>query len=192
VHHYSEPQTHAFNTPYQLSLIPPQMLAQAAVFGGAPLRDLPRDASVTHHDVRHGDVLVFATDGVWDNISPQEILGTVSRFMTTFRGWKTVGSAGMAGSKHLRRLTQPGGTGKAGDTEQDDHTLQSLIAAAITADAKAASMNTKRNGPFAKEVQKLYPEEGFRGGKVDDICVLVVIVVKVHPSALPSTEVEAE
>ena len=160
------------------------MLAQAATFGGAHLHDLPRDASVTHHDVKHGDVLVFATDGVWDNTSPQEILGTVSRLMTTFRGWKSVGSTGMAGSKHLRRLTQPGGTKKASDAKQDNHTLQSLLAAAITAEAKAASMNTRRNGPFAKEVQKLFPEEGFRGGKVDDICVLVVIVVKVQPNDL--------
>ncbi len=156
------------------------MLAQAAVFGGAQLQDSPRDASVTHHSVKHGDVLVFATDGVWDNISPQEILGIVSRFMMTSRGWKSLGSAGMAASKHLHRLTQPGGTGKAGDTAQDDHTLQSIIATAITRDAKAAGMNPKRDGPFAKQVQKLYPEEGFHGGKEDDICVLVVIVVGVQ------------
>ena len=169
------------------------MLAQAAAFGGAPLRDLPRDANVTHHDVKHGDVLVFGTDGVWDNVSPQEILGTVSRFMTTFRGWKSVGSTGMAGSKHLRRLTLPGGTRKAvEDDSRDDHTLQSLIATAITRDAKSASMNTKRDGPFAKEVQKLYPEDGFRGGKVDDICVLVVIVVRVQPTGLLSTEADSE
>lgn len=168
------------------------MLAQSAAFGGAPLRDLPRDATVTHHDVKHGDVLVFATDGVWDNLSPREVLGTVSRYMTTFNGWKLDESRGIEGSKHLRRLTQPGGTKKAGDTPQDDDTLQSLIAAAITQDAKAASRNTKRDGPFAKEVQKLYPEEGFHGGKVDDVCVLVVIVVRVHPDDLLSTASDSQ
>ena len=30
----SEPQTHAFNTPYQLSLVPPSVAARAAAFGG--------------------------------------------------------------------------------------------------------------------------------------------------------------
>lgn len=74
VHHYSNPQTHAFNTPYQLSIIPPKILARARIFGGEPLSDYPGDASVTSHQLRHGDVLVFATDGVWDNLSPTEVL----------------------------------------------------------------------------------------------------------------------
>jgi protein phosphatase PTC7 len=34
------------------------------------------------------------------------------------------------------------------------------------------------DGPFAKEVQKYYPNEDWRGGKVDDICVVVAIVVE--------------
>src|SRR5206468_3975483 len=68
VHHYADPQTHAFNTPYQLSLIPPRILAQSRTFGGTPLADLPKDANVTNHELRHGDVLIFASDGVWDNL----------------------------------------------------------------------------------------------------------------------------
>jgi protein phosphatase PTC7 len=42
--------------------------------------------------------------------------------------------------------------------------------------AKQASVNTKRDGPFAKEVKKYYPHEGWHGGKVDDICVVIAIV----------------
>ncbi|KAI4155254.1 MAG: hypothetical protein LQ340_001107, partial [Diploschistes diacapsis] len=76
IHYASEPQTHAFNTPYQLSLVPPAMLAQSRAFGGDMLHDMPGDATVSHHDVRHGDVFVFGSDGVWDNLSPADVLRT--------------------------------------------------------------------------------------------------------------------
>ena len=77
IHNYSEPQTHAFNTPYQLSIVPEKVLAQAAAFGGEQLCDFPKDANVSQHSLRHGDVLVFASDGVWDNLSSQDILRIV-------------------------------------------------------------------------------------------------------------------
>ncbi|KAL8946225.1 MAG: hypothetical protein Q9222_007351 [Ikaeria aurantiellina] len=171
VHHYSNPQTHAFNTPYQLSIIPPKILARSRIFGSMPLRDFPRDASVTSHQVRHGDVLVFATDGLWDNIGSGELLRLVSRHMTGFKAWKT-GEQGMRVGKNLHALTQEGGIPK-----QYENTLQTLLAVAITGEAKAVSQNTKRDGPFAKEVQKFYPHEDFHGGKVDDICVVVALAV---------------
>jgi len=172
VHHYSDPQTHAFNTPYQLSIIPPKVLARAKIFGGSPLSDYPRDASVTRHQLRHGDVLVFATDGVWDNLSSSDVLQIVSRHMTGFQVW-TVGPKGTEVSDSIRNLTLRGGIPK----EHEDH-LQTLLAIAIAGEAKMASMNTRRDGPFAKEVKKFYPDEDFHGGKVDDICVVVAIVVK--------------
>jgi protein phosphatase PTC7 len=56
-------------------------------------------------------------------------------------------------------------------------TLQSIIAAAIVGEAKIASESSKRDGPFAKEMQKHYPYDPWHGGKVDDIAVLVVIPV---------------
>jgi len=172
VHHYSNPQTHAFNTPYQLSIIPPKVLARAKIFGGSPLSDYPRDASITSHQLRHGDVLVFATDGVWDNLSSSDVLQIVSRHMTAFQVWE-VGPKGTEVSDSIRNLTLRGGIPK----EHEDN-LQTLLAIAIAGEAKMASMNTKRDGPFAKEVKRFYPGEDFHGGKVDDICVVVAIVVK--------------
>jgi protein phosphatase PTC7 len=81
IHAYSEPQTHAFNTPYQLSVVPEKVLLQAKAFGGQQLCDFPSDANVSQHELRHGDVLVFASDGVWDNLSRHDILRIVSRVM---------------------------------------------------------------------------------------------------------------
>ncbi|KAL8860170.1 MAG: hypothetical protein Q9178_003434 [Gyalolechia marmorata] len=171
VHYDSNPQTHAFNTPYQLSIIPPKILARSRIFGGMPLRDFPRDASITNHEVRHGDVLVFATDGVWDNISTNELLRIVSRHMTGFQAWQA-SEKGMVVGKELGALVKDGGIPK-----EKENSLQTLLAVAITGEAKAASQNTKRDGPFAKEVHKFYPHEDFHGGKVDDICVVVAVVI---------------
>ena len=142
------------------------------MFGGSPLSDYPRDASVTSHQLRNGDVLVFATDGVWDNLSSTDVLRIVSRYMTSFQAWD-VGDKGIAVSDAIRNLTLEGGIPK-----EHENNLQTLLAITITGEAKMASMNTKRDGPFAKEVQKFYPAEDFHGGKVDDICVVVAIVVK--------------
>jgi protein phosphatase PTC7 len=174
VHNHSEPQTHAFNTPYQLSIIPQKMKAKNAAFGGKQLHDLPKDASVTKHSLRHGDVLIFATDGVWDNLSSQDILRIVSRLMVGARAWEPT-EEGIRVGERLTFFTMtappPAGT-------QGIPSLQSFLAVGIAGEAKAASINTKVDGPFAKEVQRYYPEEDWRGGKVDDICVVVAIVVE--------------
>ena len=52
------------------------------------------------------------------------------------------------------------------------------MALAITKEAKEASLNTKRDGPFAREVQRYYPGENWHGGKADDICTVVAIAIE--------------
>ncbi|KAJ5547061.1 hypothetical protein N7494_004646 [Penicillium frequentans] len=176
VHHYSTPQTHGFNTPYQLSLIPPKMRAQASIFGGAYLEDFPRDASVTNVQVQHGDVLILATDGVFDNLNNQDILKLVSSRMILTGAWTATADYGVAVSDKLRELTVPGGEGIITSPETT-LTLQSLLAASIANEAKVASVDFRRDGPFAKEAQRYYPGDYYRGGKVDDICALVLVAI---------------
>ena len=172
VHHFSDPQTHAFNTPFQLSIIPPRILARSRVFGGGPLHDMPEDASVTRHEVEHGDVLVFATDGVWDNLDSKDLLRIIEKPMQSFQAW-IESDSGVHTSSHIHNLTLPGGIPK-----QFENSLQTLLAVAIAGEAKMASLDTRTEGPFAREVQKYFPNEEYFGGKVDDICTIVVIVVK--------------
>lgn len=167
VHGSSEAQIHAFNTPYQLSVIPPSALARMAAFGGTQLSDLPRDAEVTRHALRHGDVLVFASDGLWDNLFNQDILRIVSGAMTTTGAWRKT-DEGTRAAPDLTSLTD--------HANGPDPTIQAHIATEITAAAKAASVNTKLNGPFAHEVKKYFPQETWTGGKVDDITVIVAII----------------
>jgi protein phosphatase PTC7 len=167
VHHYSNPQTHAFNTPYQLSITPPHILAQAEIFGGIPLNDAPDKADLQDHMLRHGDVLILATDGVWDNLNSQEVLNIVSNEMRARGAWQKDEEQGFVVTEKIVSLTRP----------SQRKTLQGRIAAAIVAEAKTASHNEKRDGPFAKETRKFYPNDPYHGGKVDDISVLVVIPV---------------
>ncbi|PFH55911.1 hypothetical protein XA68_17396 [Ophiocordyceps unilateralis] len=163
----SGPQTHAFNAPYQLSVIPPRMAAQAAALGGsAPFRDLPRDADVSQHRLRHGDVLLLATDGLLDNLFHQDILHIASRVMVSSGAWTLTQTEGVRVSESIDALV----------ATTEGKTLQSLLATELVAAAKAASVNVKIDGPFAKEAKRYYPNERWNGGKVDDICVVVAVV----------------
>lgn len=164
----SEPQTHGFNTPYQLAVVPDFMKRKSSMFGGSYLSDLPQDAIVSQCRLQHGDVLVFASDGVWDNLSRSEILKTVSKIMLENQAWKHT-SEGISVSRDLLTFLH----------NKSATSLQSILAASIMIESKVASMNVSRDGPFAREVHKYYPRESYRGGKIDDICVLVAIACEV-------------
>ena len=148
------------------------MLALSKIFGGEQLSDSPHDSNLTHHDVRHGDVLIFATDGVWDNLGLTDLLQIMSRQMLGFQAW-SAGANGTAVTERLNSLTLEGGIAR-GAAED---TLQTSLAVSVVGEAKQASQDTKRNGPFAREVHKFYPHEDYHGGKIDDICVVVAVVV---------------
>lgn len=143
-------------------------------FGSEPLSDMPSAADVSTHSVRHGDVFVFATDGVWDNLTPNELLKVVAKQMMSRGAWTHD-----KGKSDVRQELQEMTTNAAVGDEQAKNTLQTQLAVALVSEAKAASENQRRDGPFAREVQKHYPAENWHGGKVDDICVVVVVVVEV-------------
>ena len=181
----SEPQIHAFNTPYQLSVVPPAVLAKAKIFGGNPLMDQPRDAEVYHHGLRHGDVLILASDGVWDNLFTTNILQIVSHVMQEGGAWTTNSAdAGVEVAQDLGPLTEvPEYQPSALKNPPEPVALQSVLATQIVAAAKSASMNRNRESPFVREVRKYYPHDAYHGGKVDDICVVVAVV-----SEVPATQ----
>jgi protein phosphatase PTC7 len=61
-------QLRAFNTPFQLGHAPDS--GDAA----DPRFESPHDASIVRVPVRPGDVLVLATDGLFDNMSEDDLL----------------------------------------------------------------------------------------------------------------------
>lgn len=98
--------------------------------------------------------------------------------MLDYNVWRDNDGVGIKISDDLEPLTKsiethvPAGEGKG------PQTLQSLLAMAVAFEAKKASHNQRREGPFAREVRRYYPNERWRGGKVDDIAVLVLVAVE--------------
>lgn len=67
--HRSEEQQHYFNTPFQLSLPPPG--------NNNVLSDSPDSADQYSFPVKDGDVILVATDGVFDNVPKKLLLETL-------------------------------------------------------------------------------------------------------------------
>ncbi|KAI7277962.1 protein serine/threonine phosphatase 2C [Hortaea werneckii] len=176
----SEAQTHAFNTPYQLSKIPPRMQAQHAIFGGSKqLSETPKEADIEHHQVRHGDIVLFATDGVWDNLSAQDVLQIVTKVMEEHGYWfRSHNFPGAEALLNASRVSQIARSLSPERKEEMENFLPALLAQAVMREAKVAGLDSRRNGPFAKEVNMWYPQEGWQGGKPDDIAVVVGIAVE--------------
>lgn len=68
--HRSEEQQHYFNTPFQLSFPPPG-------HGNNVLSDSPESADTFSFPVKNGDVILVATDGVFDNVPIKLLLETL-------------------------------------------------------------------------------------------------------------------
>ncbi|KAI5955372.1 PTC7 [Candida jiufengensis] len=66
-------QTHNFNTPYQLAKIPKHILKKAEMEGRRYIIDSPNLADEYEWDLKPNDLIMFATDGVTDNVIPQDI-----------------------------------------------------------------------------------------------------------------------
>lgn len=63
-------QTHGFNTPYQLAMIPDKLLKEK---NNRFIMDQPLDADEYEFQVLKNDIVLFATDGVIDNIDIKDI-----------------------------------------------------------------------------------------------------------------------
>lgn len=75
--HRSEEQQHYFNTPFQLSLPPPG-------HGDNVLSDSPESADTYSFPVEEGDVVLVATDGVFDNVPTSLLLDTLKQVIFYF------------------------------------------------------------------------------------------------------------
>jgi protein phosphatase PTC7 len=142
--------------------------------------------------VSHGDVFVLATDGVWDNLAPEDMLRIISSEMVRRQAWilPDTKDGNRDGAVHVGATLESLATPKTvtasnqvkGESEvstaNENVELSTVLARSIVREAKRASIDTRRDGPFAKEVKRRFPWENYRGGKVDDICCVVGIVLQ--------------
>eukprot|EP00802_Teleaulax_amphioxeia_P013354 Tamp_13404.p1 GENE.Tamp_13404~~Tamp_13404.p1 ORF type:complete len:555 (-),score=77.21 Tamp_13404:59-1702(-) len=138
-------QQHYFNCPFQL---------------GMGSDDSPLDADYyIIDDLRHGDLLVAGTDGVWDNVYEEELLSLVADDMSS-----------------APRLAE-----REGDAQGLEVWPLEPLARAISRTSHLRARDTEYASPFATNAEK----EGLKysGGKLDDITVVVSRLCRV-----PKTE----
>ncbi|KAL1936149.1 hypothetical protein VTP01DRAFT_283 [Rhizomucor pusillus] len=131
----SEEQQHSFNFPYQL---------------GTASFDSPGDAQQFTVKIEEGDIVVLATDGLFDNLYDDEILEEVQQCLQNNRV-----------------------------TPQDDPSsvasVPQLISDALARRAKEVSEDPANpSSPF--QVRAMHEGLYYQGGKADDISVLVAII----------------
>ncbi|XP_068616769.1 protein phosphatase PTC7 homolog isoform X1 [Brachionichthys hirsutus] len=74
--HRSDEQQHYFNTPFQLTIAPPGA-------EGAVLSDSPDAADSSSFDVQLGDIILTATDGLFDNMPDSMILQELQKLQNS-------------------------------------------------------------------------------------------------------------
>ncbi|CAB1318414.1 unnamed protein product [Coregonus sp. 'balchen'] len=131
--HRSDEQQHYFNTPFQLSIAPPGA-------EGVVLSDSPEAADSSSFDVQLGDIILTASDGLFDNMPDYMIL------------------------QELKKL-------KSANYDSIQQTAQS-----IAKQAHELAYDPNYMSPFAQ----FACDNGLnvRGGKPDDITVLLSIVAE--------------
>jgi protein phosphatase PTC7 len=67
----SQEQTHFFNAPYQLSIVPPSQSSDNHI------KDTPDKSDTNKIEVKNGDIVVLGTDGLFDNLFADEIVSIV-------------------------------------------------------------------------------------------------------------------
>ncbi|KAK9457530.1 phosphatase 2C-like domain-containing protein [Dipodascopsis uninucleata] len=158
IHYMSSPQTHYFNAPYQLAIIPQKLLEQNSRYGGKHFDDKPADANLATHKLKHGDVILFCTDGVLDNLAPNDCLRIINEEMVNCGNWI---------------LEKKSGSIK--PSENREFTGSDIVAKRVVSQALKASLDSKTDGPFALEAQRQM-HVLYKGGKPDDITALVMFV----------------
>ena len=168
--HESQESQHHFNAPFQLAILPSHISEFQRKFFMA---DKPDDASVaTFGPLQHGDIIVMATDGLFDNLYVEDVAGMLMYMLT--EEWEhfylsndTLDENGVRKSNtdilhspEWRMLVQ---------NKMED------IAKFVVKNA-AACAASPRLSPFSKRAR----QNGWldnSGGKVDDITVLTAFVV---------------
>ena len=104
--HRSQEQTHYFNSPFQMAILPNVSRTSFLVenYDEIPeqnndnnhnqnidtsslINDSPDMASISSFDLREGDFIVIATDGLWDNLNESALLIEISKIKVSFKNY---------------------------------------------------------------------------------------------------------
>ncbi|KAH7908687.1 hypothetical protein BJ138DRAFT_1068361, partial [Hygrophoropsis aurantiaca] len=117
----------------------------------------PRDAQILELPVQADDILILASDGLSDNLWDEEVLDEVVRFKRSFLKTHQDAGHGLLGRR----------------------TLAGMLSEALCSRARRVSERRGKGDvadevPFARRAREM--GRPFRGGKIDDISVLVAVI----------------
>ncbi|CDK26823.1 unnamed protein product [Kuraishia capsulata CBS 1993] len=147
----STEQTYYFNAPYQLSIIPERILDAGKKRQANYLRNEPAESDVYEQQLQRGDVVVFGTDGVGDNVSVADIELYLTDSFAPFQD----------SSKDSRILY---------DKAQLEHINSKFVKA-----VKTLSNDIKYPSVFSQRLSEVTGQP-YIGGKPDDITSVIVYV----------------
>lgn len=157
----SHPQLHGFNTPYQLSKLPPSFRSVDSI------DSKPKDAHVSETHVREGDIVLLATDGFWDNVSTSEVLQLVAFVRQKHRS---------AWQKEIRDSDKATAAAYRQDSLAEERDLASVLSHNLLQYALMCQFSTTKTSPFEREAARHGIH--FPGGKVDDISIVSALIVE--------------
>lgn len=160
VYYASPPQQLGFNTPLQLAKLPKEWIQDGSI------SNMPKDAALWHCSLRHGDLIIVGTDGLFDNVDAKNEIPQFAKFIK---------------EKHhaaYTARTTKGDTadGKAPDTLDEDREFVQVLATNLMEYAKICQNTTTKQSPFEREAARHgihYP-----GGKVDDVALVCCLVIE--------------
>lgn len=157
--HKSNPQVHGFNAPWQLSIVP--QAQKASSYG-----DLPQKAAFTEFQCEEGDILLLASDGLFDNVPDSHITQLLEKL-------------GVNPEQLLDSGKESVDSGTDSGDDDKVYKLQYVLenaASNMVAYTRSRAYDKKYISPFALEARK-YGYDA-TGGKVDDITILIGVVAK--------------
>lgn len=155
----TQTQQHVFNMPYQVGFDKRADLLHA------------KESTVT---VENYDIIVMASDGLWDNLAKRTVIWVVTEHL---RLWKSSRN-GVESPSELEKLAFSRDEHKnivSGETMLSENRLKAM-AFDIAARACKASQDENRMSPFAENARRA--GRNVKGGKLDDITVIVAAVLQ--------------
>ena len=172
----TEEQHHNFNAPYQLSNLP-ENLKSVGIFdseySAKPKfwKDKPSDSVLYQSKVEEGDIVICATDGLFDNLFINEILNIVDVFIS-----ELISSSSIPSLYCLHNYSK----GISQELRNEWMTLKNAkrLAKVLVQEAYRKSRSQVCFTPFGKKFSKLKIMKDkeilrWNGGKLDDIWAVV-------------------
>ncbi|OWB52353.1 hydrolase activity protein [[Candida] boidinii] len=155
----SKEQTYYFNAPYQLSIIPEHILEAGRKRNAKYLINQPSDADVYNFKLERGDVVMFSTDGVGDNVCPDDI----GIFITD--------ELAAAQDKLIKSKQESAKTNGIFEKPEELGDLNKKLVRGV----KKLSLNTNFKSVFSQKLSEMTGQD-YVGGKPDDITSVFIYV----------------